>query len=303
MALRLGQEGTSAAVCGRGVRGRGFTLVELLVVIAIIAVLVSILLPSLSSARNSARITKCLSNQGQIVKAGSLLALDHRTGAFLPELDTSEDSLGYLFPDYFNAPNAGVCPSTTHVVRPDVYISQASALAKYGRPEILLDLSNNALDARAGGFGHSYEIWAWMDGPIVYPDGVPIFGGWNGGRVNQQRGLRRGDPDYRATDPTTTDILKTLKSVDRPSATLLTLDGDDSGLSNYPDETNNHGKAGVNFGFCDGHATWVKAGPDYIRTILNSHNYIGDETTYDPGVNIRSTTLRGISFTEYSYRR
>jgi prepilin-type N-terminal cleavage/methylation domain-containing protein/prepilin-type processing-associated H-X9-DG protein len=44
----------------------GFTLIELLVVIAIIAVLVAILLPSLSQAREQARLTVCASNARQI---------------------------------------------------------------------------------------------------------------------------------------------------------------------------------------------------------------------------------------------
>jgi prepilin-type N-terminal cleavage/methylation domain-containing protein len=57
---------------------RGFTLIELLVVIAIIALLISIILPSLRQARETARMTSCLANQHSLGQAYVLFVGDHK---------------------------------------------------------------------------------------------------------------------------------------------------------------------------------------------------------------------------------
>jgi prepilin-type N-terminal cleavage/methylation domain-containing protein/prepilin-type processing-associated H-X9-DG protein len=62
----------------RSGRMSGFTLVELLVVIGIIAVLVSLLLPAMNRARESARRTNCMSNLKQIGAAMLMYAQDNQ---------------------------------------------------------------------------------------------------------------------------------------------------------------------------------------------------------------------------------
>lgn len=56
----------------------GFTLIELLVVISIIALLISILLPSLSKAREAAKNVQCMSNMRQVTVLSMSYAAQHK---------------------------------------------------------------------------------------------------------------------------------------------------------------------------------------------------------------------------------
>ena len=70
---------------------RRFTLIELLVVIAIIGILVSLLFPSLSGARDKARIAVEVSNRKQLMTATTMYAGDN--SGWLPDRNNSFQEL------------------------------------------------------------------------------------------------------------------------------------------------------------------------------------------------------------------
>jgi prepilin-type N-terminal cleavage/methylation domain-containing protein/prepilin-type processing-associated H-X9-DG protein len=67
----------------RGAAARGFTLIELLVVVAIIGLLISILVPSLSAARQRAKGVRCLTNL-RTLGQGASIYLNENNDVLMP---------------------------------------------------------------------------------------------------------------------------------------------------------------------------------------------------------------------------
>ena len=128
-------------------RSRRFTLIELLVVIAIIAILAGLILPALSSSRDSARLAICLGNLREVTLM-HLFYTDASNGYFCPAWDTS-------FSSWESSPNHRG-PGILSRVVPD---SSAATGRVFECPVAKSSLYTNlAWTARYAGYGMNYLL-------------------------------------------------------------------------------------------------------------------------------------------------
>jgi prepilin-type processing-associated H-X9-DG protein len=242
-----------------------FTLTELLVVICILSVLAALLMPALKSARESVRLTYCVSNLRQLTISAFQYADDNN--GFLPlSFDVSRpnwySTWASMVRHYLARVNGGAIsdyPLNDYTLNPN------------GIPYDFRNLtSNDNINNRVSPIFNNPFFCPATRGPFGTPFGVTISGSYTDYALNSNLAGYNA-PGYYVVSPTPLAALK------NPAQTLLFCDNSRYYIfSNvWPSQSPRHcGGTRCNMSAADGHVESIRAtgywgtwsSPDFSRS-------------------------------------
>ncbi|HAI11487.1 MAG TPA: hypothetical protein DCM28_07260, partial [Phycisphaerales bacterium] len=240
-----------------------FTLIELLVVISIVALLISILLPALAKARESARLAGCLSNQRQHLVAINCYVNDQKnylpctksyngTGApiTLPMVWKMEIAR------YMNVPihNNG---STTQMPTTDLQVSYSIAQGVFACPESKQSIVTDKFKYGEGGYGWNLYYMGAFD----FNNGSP--GNDTNRRAKMDEVLFPSDTITHADDidfpnqPWSGNGMGEMLCANKPSKVTITVKDGDGIFHTLAIPGKRHLDSGQATSFVDGHVMFM----------------------------------------------